>query len=94
MLYVVPARWHGEKNNDVNSSTGAVTAAPQRTAIALLIHRQLAAGMYVCLWSARDQNDNILPAGFYRIYLRMGDRICWRDVFLYNETTDIPIGLR
>jgi len=93
-LYVVPARWYNDNNNDVNSSAGAITAAPKRTAIAVLVRTKQAAGMYSCHWLDRDQNGNPLPAGFYRIYLRVGENVSWHDVFLYNELTDLPIGLR
>jgi len=93
-LYVVPARWVGENSNDINSSAGAVTAAPKRTAIAILVRGQKSAGMYSCHWNTYYQNRNHLPAGFYRIYLRVGDTVCWHDVLLYNETTDLPVGLR
>ncbi len=94
VLYVVPARWFGANSNDLNSSAGAITATPKRTAIAILIRRQLKAGLYECLWHSYDQNGNPLPPGFYRIYLRVGDTVCWHDVFLYNETTDLPVNLR
>lgn len=94
VLYIVPARWVGEECNDTKSLYGAVTASLQRTAIAILIRQQLFPGTYNVLWSACNQNGNSLPAGFYRIYLRAGDKICWRDVFLYDETTNLPTGLR
>jgi hypothetical protein len=94
LLYVVPARWYGKNSDDINSSAGAITAAPKRTAIAILVREAQAAGMYVCQWRARDQNGNSLPSGFYRIYLRVNDTICWHDVFLYNEITDLPNGIR
>jgi hypothetical protein len=94
VLYVVPARWIDEKNNDIHSSAGAVTATPQRTAIALIAHTQLAAGSYHYLWNSWDQNGNLFPPGFYRIYLRVGDSIYWHDVFLYNETTSLPMRPR
>jgi hypothetical protein len=94
LLYVVPARWYGKNSDDINSSVGAITAAPKRTAIAILVSMVQAAGMYACQWRVRDQNGNSLPSGFYRIYLRVNDTVCWHDVFLYNEITDLPIGIR
>jgi len=93
-LYVVPARWYGDVGNDINSSAGAITVAPKRTAIAILVRTVKAGGIYACQWSALDQKGNPLPSGFYRIYLHVGDTVIWHDVLLYDKITDLPMSLR
>jgi hypothetical protein len=92
VIYIVPARWFDENSNDVNSSIGAVTAAPKRTAIAILTQRELTAGSYSLQWRSSDQNGNPLSSGFYRIYLRVGDTVCWHDVYLYDARTYLPVN--
>ena len=97
-LFVVPARWFSEKSNDKYLSSGAVIAAPKRTAISILQRNQLVAGYWTYHWSGQDQNGNSLSDGFYRVYLHAYNThyniFYWHDVFLYNKISDLPIGLR
>jgi hypothetical protein len=93
-LFVVPARLADDLSYDICSYSGAIAASPLRTAIAILVFEPKTAGMFVCNWNSRDQNGNVLPDGFYRIYLRVNNMVCWHDVLLANDVASLPPGLR
>jgi len=42
-------------------------------------------GRYVFSWDCKDDEGDIVPDGFYRIFVQLNDYILWRD---YGYTTD------
>jgi hypothetical protein len=94
-VWIVPARGAGEAGNDFTSAWGALLPSPQRVAIAYPIPlSRRSPGFYVLHWDGRDGGGNPVPSGFYRVYIRFGENIYWRDMFLYRDLTDIPAGMR
>ena len=94
-VWIVPARGPGERGNDFTSVGGALLPSPQRLAIVYPIPlSSRRPGWYQLVWNGRDGGGNLVPSGFYRVYIRLGEDTYWRDMFLYRDLADIPAGMR
>jgi hypothetical protein len=50
-------------------------------------------GTYSIMWSPYSEENEYLPAGFYRIYIESGGKIVWRDSFLMHMPHDMPASM-
>jgi len=94
-LWIVRARWVQSVNPDVVSISGGMVPAPNSGAIRTLRHNEaMFPGHYSANWNGRDDNGDLVPAGFYRIYFQANDFTSWYDMFLYRSLNDLPGDLR
>ena len=59
-----------------------------------LLNGLYAPGHHSIIWNGLDYNNNPVPAGFYRIYFRLGKYFTYRDIFIYRKLSDLPENLR
>lgn len=93
-VYIVPARLMGSPDNSTSFITGGVFLSPQGIAIKVLENRLLQAGRYWHDWDLTDDNNNPVPAGFYRVYMETGNNLLWRDILVYRDKKELPADLR
>ena len=94
-LWIVRARWWESPNMDVIPVLGSTVSVPSNRAIKTLIRNtDRWAGTYQVIWDGRDDNGDLVPSGFYRVYLQADNYSSWRDMFLYRSLDEIPLGLK
>ena len=87
--WVVPARFADAPDNDVSSYAGATVLSPVRQTVKVLVNDVLNAGEYSITF-----NPYPLPAGFYRIYVKIGETLMWHDILYYHDPSELPAGLK
>lgn len=94
-LWVVRARWWESPNTDLVPIFGSTVSVPNTLAIRTLARNEVfPAGQFLTIWDGRDDNGDLVPSGFYRVYLQAGNYSSWRDMFLYRSFDDLPLGLK
>jgi len=94
-MTIVPAIGPGEELNNsttyVNGAYFSVSGAPIRT---LFNGTFESAGNYEFNWRGRDDKNEVVPDGFYRVYLELDDDyLVWVDVFLTWDFNNLPPGM-
>ena len=94
-MWVVRARLVGERVDEVGVNGGAVVMTSRTLPVVELFHNDsLYAGYYQHNWDCRNRNGQPVPAGFYRVYFKVGSFLTWHDIFIYRSLNDLPPGLR
>jgi hypothetical protein len=57
-------------------------------AVAILLDEIKNAGVYSLEFGFIDSEGNLLPEGFYRIYVQSGDWLRWCDVFNFRNESN------
>jgi len=91
---VVPAIGPGEEpTNSVTYANGTYLAA-NGVSVRTIIDDFLPPGYFSYYWNGCDDNDMILPDGFYRVYLEFDNEyLVWVDVFLVRNLNNLPPGM-
>lgn len=43
---------------------------------------------YIIHWDGTDNEGNLVPPDFYRIYVQIGDLLLWENVLLFRDNID------
>jgi hypothetical protein len=92
-ITVVPALGPGSDSsiNSTNySSNLAITAGKP---IITLMDQHINGDFYSYLWNGLDDEDSVVPDGFYRVYLKFEDYLIWVDLFKVVDPEDLPPGM-
>jgi hypothetical protein len=85
-VWVVRGKSPEESSNTNNTVyTNGYFITPSNNFIQELSSRTAYAGSYAIIWDIRDQKGNILPDGYYRIYLVVNGNLMWRDLWIYKH---------
>jgi hypothetical protein len=87
-IWVVPARLPNQNSNDIlNLMNGYFTNA-SGMAVAIPLNENKLAGIYSIEYSFKDFNGNLLPEGFYRIYIESDGWLRWCDVLNFRDESN------
>ena len=90
-VWVVKAYGPGESVDPLVSSAGGETYVPYGAPIRILIeHEQYPAGPRQVVWDLNDDLGNVVPPGFYRIYVARDNSLAWADVLFVRDCADVP----
>lgn len=87
-VWVVPARLPQQNSNDVINLLNAHFKNKSGLAVATLLDDIKNAGVYSLEYDFKDSEGNLLPEGFYRIYVQAGDWLRWCDVFNFRNESN------
>lgn len=87
-VWIVPARLPEQKSRDVLQSLNGHFTIASGQAIAVLMNEVKQAGSYQIEYHFRDSNGNLLPEGFYRIYIESGGWLRWCDVLNFRNESN------
>jgi hypothetical protein len=87
-VWVVPARLPQQNSNDVINLLNAHFKNESGLAVAILIDDVKNAGTHSLEFDFLDSEGNLLPEGFYRIYIQSGDWLRWCDVFNFRNESN------
>ena len=87
-VWVVPARLPQQNSNDVINLLNAHFKNESGLAVAILLDDIKNAGTYELEYDFIDSDGNLLPEGFYRIYVQSGDWLRWCDVFNFRNESN------
>jgi|WetSurMetagenome_2_1015567.scaffolds.fasta_scaffold27936_3 hypothetical protein len=87
-VWVVPARLPQQNSNDVINLLNAHFKNESGLAVAILLDEIKNAGSYSYEYNFLDSEGNLLPEGFYRIYVQSGDWLRWCDVFNFRNESN------
>lgn len=87
-VWVVPARLPQQKSSDVLQRLSGFFISASGQSVAVLMNEVKQAGIYAIEYHFKDSNGNILPEGFYRIYIEIGDWLRWCDVLHFRNESN------
>jgi len=87
-VWLVPARLPEQKSEDVLKQFNAYYAKASGMAITVLMNESKPAGTYRIECNFRDSKGNLLPEGFYRIYIQAGEFFEWADVLNFRNESN------
>ena len=87
-VWVDPARLPQQNSNDVINLLNAYFKNESGLAVAILLDDIKNAGVYSLDYGFNDSEGNLLPEGFYRIYVQAADWLRWCDVFNFRNESN------
>lgn len=93
-VWVVPARLSSQSSEDVIKSFNRYFYNASGLAVAILMDKQTKpAGTYAINFDFKDSEENLLPEGFYRIYLESKNQFKWCDVLNFRNESNLYIEI-
>lgn len=91
---VVPALGpHEEQNNNI-SYMNSVYQISGGKPINTVCDDSLSAGGHTFFWWGKNDEGNVVPDGFYRVYVDFDGYVVWVDMFLGRDLDNCPPGLK
>ena len=87
-VWLVPARSPEQNSEDILKQFNAYYAKASGMAVAVLMNDSKQAGTYQIECNFKDSNGNLLPEGFYRIYIQAGEFFEWGDVLNFRNESN------
>ena len=88
-VWVVPARLSSQSSEDVIKSFNGYFYNASGLAVAILMDKQIkSAGSYEINFDFKDSKGNLLPEGFYRIYVESEYQFQWCDVLNFRNESN------
>ena len=92
-LWISPATYEGiDSENNIYFLNGNYLKAGG-LAVAELINETLAPGDHLVRWRGEDFDNNLVPNGFYRVYIQAKDVLLWKDILIITDYDHLSIDL-
>ena len=89
-LWLVRALGPGESASDLVVRGGAGVLSSDGAPVKVLVDDDREAGHYVIRWGGETSEGTAAPNGFYRIWLAVGEKITFTDIFVGDNLHEYP----
>ena len=89
-LWLVRALGPGESASDLVVWGGADVISSDGAPVKVLVNDDREAGHYVIRWGGDTSEGTAAPNGFYRIWLAVGEKITFTDIFVGDNLHEYP----
>ncbi|MCI0696981.1 hypothetical protein L0337_33870 [candidate division KSB1 bacterium] len=85
-----------QPTREIFAANGTIYKTNSLSVRTLIKNNLRARGIYSISWDGRDDSGNVVPDGFYRIYIKGGNTntLLWTDLLLLREPCKAPPLLR
>jgi hypothetical protein len=91
---VLPEEISEEKIIQNTGGATLISGADEKAYVIKLIQNEPVSGPTGVTWYGQDEERCEAPGGFYRVYLKIGEILLWRDILFARSEEDIPSELR
>jgi hypothetical protein len=90
VITIVHAYGPYDTPNTVIQSAGGKVIVPDGIPVRTMEFILNPPGIANVVWNGKNDAEELLPSGFYRIYITIGDSLQWGDVLMLYDCSDVP----
>jgi hypothetical protein len=91
---VLPEEISGEKIIQSTGGASLISGADKKSYVIKLFENEPVSGPTGITWYGLNEERQEAPGGFYRVYLKIGKILLWRDILFARSAEDAPSELR